>query len=312
MTTPHIEKHYMDPTSHLNLLEWMETQMWYVNLARDSGDDDNRSQWGSDNAVLSQSLITSLTPEGTINKGYIHGPRTTDYTPRINPYNKDTDNISGVWRQCYGWDDVSTKRRSPLIWDLFEHVNTKFFGGKFTLDGHGEGIRATRVMWQSADHKDLPDWGTFLERGNTPEIWTAYANGRPNGMHCHGALPNQRSGAHMDSEGISKSNEGYYTILINLNPKWNASSGGELIFHESISEGDSGKLYNQERHWRRNYTVGMPYEIIGHEPGLVLLYSAEAIHRTIPNTVANLDEKFQQKIAFRVRVKDNYEKEFIE
>jgi hypothetical protein len=303
-----IEKHYLKPNHHLELLEWMETQMWYVNLAQDSGDKHNREQWGSKGAVLSQSLITTLTPEGTINLGYIHGPRTVDYTPRPNPYNRNTDNISGVWRQCYGWDDESTKRRAPLVWELFDHVNNTFFNNKFTLDGHGEGIRATRVMWQDSNNKDLPDWGKFLERGNSPAIWTSYANGRPNGMHCHGALPNQRSGAHMDSDGFAEENENYYTILINLNPEWNPTSGGEVIFHEALHLEDTGKLYNQKKHWRRNYQVGMPSDIIGHEPGLVLLYSSEDIHRTIPNTVANNKEKFQQKIAFRVRIRDNYEK----
>ena len=135
-------------------------------------------------------------------------------------------------------------------------------------------------MWQSPKHKDLPDWGKFLERGNTPPIWTCYANGRPNGMHCHGNLPEQKSNAHMDSPGNPDPDT--YTILVNLNPEWRSTSGGEVIFHDAD---------------------GYAEKIVPHKPGLVTLYSSDYIHRTIPNVVANTDERFQQKIAFRVRKK---------
>jgi hypothetical protein len=97
----------------------------------------------------------------------------------------------------------------------------------------------------------------------------------------------------MDSDGDPDPDT--YTILVNLNPKWKPNSGGEVIFH---------KLGDDEHiHGNKPYGVGYAEKIIPHEPGLVILYSSDYIHRTIPNVVANSDERFQQKLAFRVRKK---------
>jgi len=277
---PTIEKNYININELSTALNWMVDQYWYVNIKQD------RTQWNNEESILSDSLITQLTPDGKMRDPMVigaHDPR----PPRPN----EVSSIKGVWRMPFGWDDESTKRRSPIIYDVFENINKQFFNNEFTLDGYGEGIRATRLMWQSPKHKDIPGWGNFLRRGHTPPIWTCYANGRPNGMHCHGNLPEQKSNAHMDSpanpDPDALPDKDTYTILVNLNPVWRPNSGGEVIFHKLGD--DNG--------------VGYAEEIVPHEPGLVLLYSSDYIHRTIPNVVANNKERFQQKLAFRVRRK---------
>jgi hypothetical protein len=282
-----IEKHYINIAELSKVLDWMVHQYWYIQIHNDTNLD--RQDWGNDQSKLADSLITTLTPDGKINEGFIHGK-----TPIKDPYHKSLGVIKGVWRMPFGWDNESTKQRAPLVWEVFDKVNKLFFNDEFTLDGHGEGIRATRQMWQDPKNHDLPGWGKFLARGNSPSIWTSYANGRPNGMHCHGNLPEQKSGAHMDSDGNPDNWDGYYTILINLNPIWRPNSGGEVIFHE---------LGSDKNHFRRGYGIGYAKEIVAHEPGLVMCYPSNYIHRTIPNVVANEEERFQQKLAFRVRKK---------
>jgi hypothetical protein len=263
-----IETHYININELSETLEWMVDQYWYINMFH---------HWSKNQGKKIDSLITKLTPDGKLNGTSI----------------PEEGIVKGIWRMPFGWDDESTQRRAPLVWDVFDKINKQFFNNEFTLDGYGEGIRATRSLWQHPNHKDLPEWGTQLKPGYTPEIWTCYANARPNGMHCHGNLPEQKSNAHMDSDGDPDPDT--YTILVNLNPKWKPNSGGEVIFH---------KLGDDEHiHGNKPYGVGYAEKIIPHEPGLVILYSSDYIHRTIPNVVANSDERFQQKLAFRVRKK---------
>lgn len=250
-----LETHYINLDEISEVLEWMISEYWYINMFH---------HWSKNQGKKIDSLITKLTPDGKLNGTSI---------PKEGI-------IKGVWRMPFGWDDKSTKRRAPLVWDVFDKINKQFFNNEFTLDGYGEGIRATRSLWLNPNHKDLPEWGTQLKPGHTPEIWTCYANGRPNGMHCHGNLPEQKSNAHMDSPGNPDPDT--YTILVNLNPEWRSTSGGEVIFHDAD---------------------GYAEKIVPHKPGLVTLYSSDYIHRTIPNVVANTDERFQQKLAFRVRKK---------
>lgn len=274
---PTIEKNYINIDELSDALNWMVDQYWYINVFH---------HWDENQGQKVDSLITKLTPDGKI------------YGQNI----PDEGVIKGVWRMPFGWDDESTKRRAPIIYDVFQKVNSRFFNNEFTLDGYGEGIRATRSLWHDTKHKDIPGWGEFLKPGMTPNIWTCYANGRPNGMHCHGNLPEQKSNAHMDSPSnpdhdvfYTWPEEDTYTILVNLNPVWKPNSGGEVIFHKL---GDDNHI-----HGNKGYGVGYAEEIVPHEPGLVLLYSSDYIHRTIPNVVANNTERFQQKLAFRVRRK---------
>ena len=215
-----LEKYYIDPNELTDVRNWMLTQHWFVNI-----NNADRSEWQSDEATFAWALATQLTNDGQM------------VDPQVLPNNRPLRNeergqIKGVWRMPFGWSDESVKMRAPLVYELFEKVNSTFFDNKFTLDGNGEGIRATRSLWRNPNYKDIPDWGNFLKRGQTPDIWTCYANGRPNGLHCHGNVPEQKGNAHCDGGG-----DGRFTILVNVNPKWRATSGGEVIFHKTGDDG---------------------------------------------------------------------------
>ncbi len=221
-----------------------------------------------------------------------------------------------IWRQAYGWDDASTQRRAPVIYELFQYVNREFLDNSFTLDGFGEEVDGGEMLWSDENHRDLPGWGEKFDAASGPRIWTAYANGRPplNPKQDKNSRDKKipiAAGPHRDWSASADTDpseaDGYYTILINLNQNWLPLDGGAITFHDTVPLNP-----NCDVHWKRGYGVGWPSYIVGHEPNLVLMYPATAIHNShtpgkfrtwAKHKMQKPMDHFLQRVGFRIRKK---------
>jgi len=218
--------------------------------------------------------------------------------------------VSGVWRQPYGWDDKSVKRRAAPVWDLFDYINSKFFNNAFCLDGFGEEVGGTRPYWSPKwGDPDIPGFGTMPERGDPPSIWTAYCTGKTGGVkfrHPQGGRPRQTkkmmrhsAGPHRDaSVDTEEECEGYFSIVVVMNPFWKPSWEGATFYHETVDPKDAIEV-----HHKRGYGIGWQKVCTPQQPGNVYLVPSSAIHTAFDRYVPNRTD-YQRRMMFRVRYKD--------
>ncbi len=223
---------------------------------------------------------------------------------------KDHPKVSGVWRQPMGWDNDSTKRRAPPVFELFEHINTKFFKGEFALNGFGEEIGGTIPMWSEkfGDDPNIPGYGTLPGQGNPPGIWTAYCTGKAGGLlmeNPNGPRPRKAQGRMQGSAGLHrdasviKEEDGadYYSIVVVLNPEWKPSWGGAAMYHETLDPNDPECT---EIHWKRGYGLGHPTSVHPQKPGRVYLVPSTAVHSGLDLFIPSRPT-YQRRLLFRVK-----------
>jgi len=221
-------------------------------------------------------------------------------------------------RQPYGWDDASTARRAPVIYKLFQHINSTYLDNRFTLDGIPEEVSGSRCLWYDDNEKEIPNWGNDVgssgsryDEHNPSTIWTAYANGKtPLAWNLFSSarriafLGNKgiSNSAHRDYDGNYGEDEsnanGCYTMIVSVNETWKYGEGLEIILYDTIPPGP-----NVSVHDRRGYGVGKPTHIFPHAPGQIILYPATTIHTTTsPGTIAN-NPNLGKNVVFRIKEK---------
>lgn len=225
---------------------------------------------------------------------------------------------ASIVRQAYGWNDESTARRAPVIYKLFQYINSEYLDNRFTLDGVPEEIGGCRQLFYDENEKGMPYWGQdagpsgsrYDEREPT-EVWTAYANAKTpvawnlfSSARKFAQLPNRTisNSAHRDWHGMYGDDEsdidGCYTMIVPVNETWKFGEGLELILYETVPPGP-----NVSVHDRRGYGVGEPTHIFPHKPGLVVLYPSNTIHTTTaPGTMQN-NPVLGKNVVFRIRRK---------
>jgi hypothetical protein len=304
-----------------NLAEWLPLQDWYIGStgsgAKSHADKLDQSP-NSDGVVY--------TEEGTAKADYNKERFGGGLKAKLNPNGSIKDSsswdqfpdVSGVWRSPFGWNDESVKRRAPLVWDLFDYVNTKFFNNAFTLDGFPEEIAATRPMWSPKFGEDdtIPGFGTLPEAGGMHPIWTCYGIGKTGGVLFEGTDQPERIrmmkikggrrrtgsvGIHRDANVTDIADaDGYFSILINMNADWKPSWGGDLLYYETVDNADEAP----ETHWKRGYGIGYADTVIPHRPGQVTCCPAAALHTASNDKYDQSRTDYLRRIMFRVRYKD--------
>jgi len=296
MSIPIVEHHYIKDLSILDEVnDFVDNTDWYVVAAKPDGP----------SGIKVITIKSKIMQDGS--------------WPNQKVYNDKFGNIDAecfltvlsIIRQPYGWNDLSTERRAPAVYKVFQYINKQFFDNSFTLDGIGEEVSGSRHLWYDEAEKDIPNWGKdFGPNGrydirNPTPIWTAYANGSSKLTRRYPGRNNNglSNGAHRDWFGMwddpQDSAVGCYTLLVNLNYNWKYSEANELIFYETVPPSE-----NVAVHESRGFGVGRPTQIFGMEPGLVILYPATAIHVT--NVLGRpLSGGFSKRLAFRVRRKES-------
>lgn len=223
-----------------------------------------------------------------------------------------------IIRQPYGWNESSTARRAPVIYNFFQYINNEFFNNNLTLAGEPEEISGARHLWYDENEKELPNWGKDIgptgsryDERDPLEVWTAYANAKtPTSWNLLSTarriakLPNRTisNGAHRDWHGMYGDDEtdieNSYTMVIPVNEVWKYGEGLELILYDTIPPGPDVSVHD-----RRGYGVGEPTHIFPHKPGLIAMYPASTIHTTTaPGTLIN-NSVLGKNVVFRVKKK---------
>ena len=328
MKNPLVESHQMLDLSILKEVnEFIDDTNWYVTV----GNDYNLPLFKSFFSKLpaeqqaflrsrkdfSWPLISKINPDGTWPGQHLNITDTKEGKIGDISIDQVVRSLS-IIRQPYGWDDVSTERRAPVIYKLFKYINETLLDSRFTLDGVPEEVGSCRHLFYEESTSDMPFWGTDVgpsgsryDEKEPTEVWTAYANAKTpvawnflSSAKRFAGTPNRTvsNGAHRDWHGMYGADEsevdGCYTMIVPVNETWKYGEGLELVLYETIPPGPDVSVHD-----RRGYGVGEPTHIFPHKPGLVVLYPASCIHTTTgPGTMIN-NPVLGKNVVFRIKRK---------
>lgn len=187
-------------------------------------------------------------------------------------------------RTMFGSDEASTKRKHPIIGELWDSINAKL-GNCYEITGADEGMG-----W-----KDYP-----IPTPEDPKLsagWRVYANGTPHDMIA------LQGYVHRDTFDIA--DETSVTMLWIASLEWYPSWGSELILYPEDPDGTTGdhqQFNNGGAQQRRNFQIGWQDEgkMICMRPNRLIIYDGRTLHSTQPsrhrhNTIMNM------RVVFRAR-----------
>jgi len=190
----------------------------------------------------------------------------------------------GQPRTMFGSDEDTTKRKHPIIGELWDAINSKL-DNCYAITGADEGM-----AW-----KDYP-----APKPTDPNLspgWRVYANGTVHDMIT------LQGYVHRDNFDIADENS--VTMLWIASLEWYPSWGGELLLYPEDPSGATGdhQQFNQgSGQQRRNFQIGWQDEgkMICMRPNRLIIYDGRTLHSTQPsrhryNSVMNM------RVAFRAR-----------
>jgi hypothetical protein len=190
----------------------------------------------------------------------------------------------GQPRVMFGSDEDSTRKRHPIIAELWDTINAQL-GNAYAITGADEGM-----AW-----KDYPC--PTPTDPNLPTGWRVYANGTR-----HDLLSLQ---GYVHRDNFDFKDETSVTMLWTASMEWYPSWGGELILYPEDPNGLTGdhQQFNQgPGQQRRNFQIGWQDEgkMICMRPGRLIIYDGRTLHSSQPsrhrhNTIMHM------RVAFRAR-----------
>ena len=190
----------------------------------------------------------------------------------------------GQPRVMFGSDEDSTRKRHPIIAELWDTINAQL-GNAYAITGSDEGM-----AW-----KDYPC--PTPTDPNLPTGWRVYANGTR-----HDLLSLQ---GYIHRDNFDFKDETSVTMLWTASMEWYPSWGGELILYPEDPNGLTGdhQQFNQgPGQQRRNFQIGWQDEgkMICMRPGRLIIYDGRTLHSSQPsrhrhNTIMHM------RVAFRAR-----------
>lgn len=190
----------------------------------------------------------------------------------------------GQPRTMFGSDEDSTRKRHPVIAELWDALNAHL-GGEYEITGADEGM-----PW-----KDYP-----VPTPTDPNLksgWRVYANGSRHD------LINLQGYVHRDNPDLSDDTS--VSMLWVSNPEWYPSWGGEIFLYPEDPDGSSGdhQQFNQgTMQQRRNFNIGWQDEgkTICLRPNRLIIFDGRTLHSTQP-TRHRHDNIMNMRVVFRAR-----------
>ena len=193
-------------------------------------------------------------------------------------------------RTCFASDEPGLKKDHPIIWDLWNTINSAL-GNQYSITG-------------SPEEMSLPEtdeWKEWVapptEDATLPQGWRVYTNGQPD------ESIKRSHGIHRDT--IDLTDENTCTLLYVANLEWYPSWFAECVFYNNDPEGITGdhqQYQSQVAHTQgRDFNMGWSNKIVSPVPGRVVVYDGRTLHTTKPAAVWAKD--LRKVIAFRVRKK---------
>ena len=190
----------------------------------------------------------------------------------------------------FGSDEDSIKNKHPLIYKLWEQINSKL-GNKYEITGPPEGLTYEQII------PCPPTTDPTLKQG-----WRVYANGSTPGNLAHGlGYP------HIHRDTVDLTDDTTVTIIWMANPVWYPTWGSEIIFYPEDPDGTTGdrqQFTPTNVAQKRNFKIGWPDEgkMVCTKPNRLLVYDGRALHVTNVSRHSNINE-LNRRIVFRAKRK---------
>jgi len=177
-----------------------------------------------------------------------------------------------------------------------ELVNEKVFNNKATIEkGIPEGHSYNG--WPTKTGKNHFEANNFPNDYNTSNVFqgfTCYVNARGPKLINLPETKLANGGIHRDCPPELFNEDGYYTVLVVINPVWKPEWAGEILFYDDEE--------HVTTHRKRGYGYGWPKQMFSLKPGSLVVFSSQTIHKTIaPSSGA---PELALRVAFRVKVED--------
>ena len=199
-----------------------------------------------------------------------------------------------MYRFPMAWGEQSLQIRYPNIYELWTIINDKVFDNGAEVEGLPENIAGL-----GGHPREFKNNRKFADKYNVSademkKGWRVYLNARCAEPISSQPIGNRVGQMHKDSSAdVDPKSDRYYTVLYVSNRQWRPDWGGDFLYYDDTVTG--------AKHWKHNYDIGWPSQIIGNRPGRVIVYPHHQTHMTLPPK-ADAGE-MTQRIAFRVRMK---------
>jgi hypothetical protein len=191
-------------------------------------------------------------------------------------------------RCLFGSDEDSIKNKHPLIYKLWEQINSRL-DNKYELTGSPEGM-----VWNGEGCPPTTD--PTLKQG-----WRVYANGSPPGPLTGDGYP------HIHRDTVDLTDDTTVTIIWMANLVWYPTWGNEIVFYPEDPDGITGdhqQFTSSGVAQKRNFKIGWPDEgkMVCTKPNRLLIYDGRTLHVTNATRHPNINE-LNRRIIFRAKQK---------
>ena len=184
------------------------------------------------------------------------------------------------------WDDESLELRAPLIYDLWNIIDT-ILNNQYIIEGVPESLNyMTGISPLSGITKANGDPGA------PNSAWRVYGNGNER------ELGGRTKSIHRDNPDLTDPTS--FTLVYFANTEWHPQYYGETIFHSNESDtGDYTGKFSKDQ--PRNFPIGDTENIVAPRPGRFMIFDSRYLHQV--KTAAHYSPTPIMAIVFRLKIK---------
>lgn len=182
------------------------------------------------------------------------------------------------------WDEGSLESRSPIVWKLWNQINSLFLN-KFTIQGVPESMNYMTGI--------SPLQGITKSDGSPGALnsaWRVYGDGMEKEYRA------RTKSVHRDNPFLE--DDSAYTLVYFANREWHPQLYGETLFHGNDSTtGDFTGKYEKDQ--PRNFPIGDVENVVAPRPGRIMVWDSRYMHQIKPTALYSPENLLA--ISFRLR-----------